>query len=104
MERMKSSSGNPHRWNLLTNHGRVLAYVAGEPNARLKDIAAAIEITERTAQQIVNDLEGAGYVRKTRDGRRNQYALDGETKILLPSKRSLTISQVLRLIVQAVER
>ena len=44
------------RWSLLTNHGQVLAYVAADPDARLRDVAESVGITERTAAQIVNDL------------------------------------------------
>ena len=67
----------------MTNHARVLAFVAASPNARLRDVAATVGITERTAGQIVNDLEQAGYLTKSRDGRRNQYALASNQVIAL---------------------
>ncbi|MFD5721591.1 MarR family transcriptional regulator [Streptomyces sp. NPDC127036] len=63
------------RWSLFTNHARVLIVVARDPAARLRDIAAACDITERTAQNIVNDLDRAGYLRRERDGRRTRYSL-----------------------------
>jgi DNA-binding MarR family transcriptional regulator len=74
---MSSGLDRDRRWSFVTNHARVLAYIAEHPNARLRDIAAAVGITERTAGQIVTDLEQAGYLSKSRDGRRNQYALAG---------------------------
>ena len=102
---MKSSSGNlPPRWSLLTNHGHVLVCVAADPDARLRDIAETVGITERTAAQIVNDLEEAGYLTKTRDGRRNRYQLDGERRVRTPRLATMTIAQLLGLLLQALEQ
>ena len=78
----------------MTNHARVLACIAANPDARLRDIASAVGITERTAGQIVNDLEQAGYLGKTRDGRRNQYAVDGGKKLRHPRFEGLASSQL----------
>ena len=61
------SSGS---WTLLTGHGHVLVEIARNPQARIRDIAAAAGITERTAQAIVADLEAAGYITRTRTGPR----------------------------------
>ncbi|MET8413150.1 AsnC family transcriptional regulator [Streptomyces sp. NPDC005195] len=63
------------RWEFLTNHARVLFVIAREAAPRLRDIAAACDITERTAQNIVADREPAGYLRRARDGRRTRYTL-----------------------------
>jgi len=90
---MASQADRDRRWSFVTNHARVLACVAAEPNARLRDIAAAVGITERTAVQIVNDLERAGYLTKIRDGRRNQYTLGG-----------LATSQVIALLLEVFDR
>ena len=63
-------------WTLLTNHGRVLLLVAQQPELRIRDIADAAGITERTAQMIITDLEHAGYLDKERIGRRNAYSVN----------------------------
>ena len=47
-------------WSFLTNHARVLLCIAHDPSARLRDIAASLGITERTAHGIVADLAGPG--------------------------------------------
>ncbi|HUR17793.1 MAG TPA: helix-turn-helix domain-containing protein [Acidimicrobiales bacterium] len=60
-------------WTFLTNHARALLFISGHPDARLRDLAAALQVTERTAYGIVADLTGQGYVTKERDGRRNRY-------------------------------
>jgi hypothetical protein len=82
----------------------VLACIAADPNGRLRDIAATVGITERTAAQIVSDLERAGYLTKTRIGRRNQYRIDGNRKVRTPGRPSMTIAQLLGLLLQAVEQ
>jgi DNA-binding Lrp family transcriptional regulator len=83
---------------LVTNHGHVLACVAAAPDARLRDVAEQVGITERTAAQIVNDLEEAGYLTKTRVGRRNRYQIDDERKVRTPRLTMITIAQLLVLL------
>jgi PAS domain S-box-containing protein len=63
---------------LLTNHGQVLVAVAEKPDVRIREIADRVGITERATQTILNDLVGAGYVERTRVGRRNTYTVDPE--------------------------
>ena len=82
----------------MTNHGHVLACVAADPDARLRDVAEHVGITERTAAQIVNDLEEAGYLTKTRVGRRNRYQIDDERKVRTPRLTMITIAQLLVLL------
>jgi DNA-binding IclR family transcriptional regulator len=60
-------------WGFLTNHARALLFIARYPQARLRDLAGALGVTERTAYGLVADLTEAGYVVKERDGRRNRY-------------------------------
>ena len=71
-------------WSFLTNHARVLICIAHDPGVRLRDIAATLGITERSAYAIVADLTEAGYVVKDNhtDGRRNRYQL--QTHLPLP--------------------
>lgn len=61
------------RWTFLTNYGHVLLCIARDPDARLRDIAAAVGITERAVQAIVGDLVDDGYLERIRHGRRNSY-------------------------------
>lgn len=65
-------------WTLLTGHGHVLVEIARDPRARIRDIAAAAGITERATQAIVTDLAQAGYLTRSRDGRRTVYTLHPE--------------------------
>jgi DNA-binding transcriptional ArsR family regulator len=62
-----------YSWTFLTTHGRTLLFIARHPDARLRDIAANLGVTERTVTAAVRDLADAGYVTKHRQGRRNRY-------------------------------
>jgi hypothetical protein len=83
------------RWSFLTNHARVLLRIAGDPGARLRDIAAALGITERSAYSIVTDLTAAGYVVKQKDGRRNRYQVQAHLPLPDPVGREPAIGDVL---------
>lgn len=87
-------------WSFITNHARVLLFIAGHPDARLRDLAAAVEITERTAYGIVTDLVAAGYVIKQRDGRRNRYHIQDHLPIRDTISRERTIGEVLQLLAE----
>jgi predicted ArsR family transcriptional regulator len=62
-------------WTLLTNHAAVLLAVARDPDLRIEDIAAEVEISTRAVQAILGDLVADGYVERTRVGRRNRYVV-----------------------------
>lgn len=85
-------------WSFLTTHGLVLLLVSQDPAARLRDIAEALEITERTAHAIVADLTSAGYIVKTREGRRNRYQVQDHLPLRAPLVRERTIGEVLALL------
>jgi hypothetical protein len=82
-------------WSVLTNHARVLLRIAEDPGARLRDIAAALAITERRAYGIVTDLADAGYVIKQKDGRRNRYQIQAHLPLPDPGGREPAIGDVL---------
>jgi predicted transcriptional regulator of viral defense system len=63
-------------WTLLTAHGRTLVAIAQDPDARMRDLADVVGVTERTVQGIVADLEAEGYLDRIRVGRRNTYTVN----------------------------
>lgn len=85
-------------WSFLTNQARVLLCIAGDPGARLRDIAASLGITERSAHAIVNDLADAGYVVKQKDGRRNRYQIQAHLPLPEAGHGDLAIGEVLALL------
>ena len=80
----------------MTNHAHVLECISTDPTARLRDIAAAVGITERTAAQIVGELEEAGYLTKTREGRRNSYEVHEDLPLRHPQHRHHTVGDLIR--------
>ncbi|QXC61083.1 winged helix DNA-binding protein [Aquihabitans sp. G128] len=85
-------------WSFLTNHGRAILFIQENPDARLRDLGAALEVTERTAFGIVADLTEAGYVVKERDGRRNRYHLQDHLPLNDPLVPERTVGQLLELL------
>jgi predicted DNA-binding transcriptional regulator YafY len=88
-------------WNFLSKHGRVLLCIARDPGVRLRDIAASVGITERSAYGIVTDLTAAGYAVKQKDGRRNRYQIQAHLPPHEPTSQQLAIGEVLALLAGA---
>ena len=86
-------------WSFLTNHARALVCIAHDPGVRLRDIAATLGTTERTAFGIVTDLTAAGYVVKDKEGRRNRYRIQGDLPLGQAVGREPTIGEMLGLLV-----
>ena len=76
----------------------MLLCIERDPDARLRDIAETVGITERAAQRIVSDLVEAGYVTREREGRRNRYALDRSVHMRHPSQFDHEIGELLDLL------
>ena len=85
-------------WSFLTSHARVLMCIAHDPGARLRDIAARLGITERSAYGIVTELAEAGYVVKQKDGRRNRYQIQAHLPLPEPTSRERTVGEILALL------
>ena len=85
-------------WTFLTNHARVLLCIAHDPGVRLRDIAASLGITERSAYSIVTDLAKADYVVKQKDGRRNRYQIRAHLPLPEPTRHERTVGEVLALL------
>jgi hypothetical protein len=85
-------------WTFLTSHARVLLLVAHDPGVRLRDIAASLDITERSAFGIITDLVEAGYVVKEKNGRRNRYHIQAHLPLPEPTTQERTVGEVLALL------
>ncbi|MFI7700601.1 helix-turn-helix transcriptional regulator [Nonomuraea sp. NPDC049480] len=90
---VNASDTDGHRitWTFLTHHARVLVEIARDPEVRMRDIAARINITERAVQTIVTDLHEAGYLTRERIGRRNRYNLDLDMHLRYPTEAGLPV-------------
>ena len=82
-------------WTLLTNHAHVLLCIRNDPTIRVRDIAYLVGITERAAHKIVGDLGDAGFVTRTKVGRRNQYTVHNEAPMRHPLERHQVVGELL---------
>ena len=77
-------TAEPRSWTFLTNHAHVLLAISATPDLRLKDIAERVAVTERTAMQIVTDLERSGIIERQKRGRRNHYVVQAHHPLRHP--------------------
>lgn len=82
-------------WTFLTNHARVLTAVARDPEMRVRDIASACLLTERTVQHILAELEQSGYLSRTRTGRRTTYRVIPGTALRHPADGGRPVAEAL---------
>ncbi|MFJ5829537.1 helix-turn-helix transcriptional regulator [Streptomyces sp. NPDC093089] len=92
---MSVPSARGETWTFLTNHARVLLCLARDPEARLRDVATAIGITERAVQLIVADLVSSGYLTRIRVGRRNHYTIDTTQALRHPHEADHPVGDLL---------
>jgi MarR family len=90
-----SSGGS---WTLLTGHGHVLVEIARNPEARIRDISAVVGLTDRTVQAIVADLQAAGYLTRTRTGRRTRYSVNRDNLFRHSAQEGLRVGPFLDLL------
>jgi predicted ArsR family transcriptional regulator len=86
------------RWTFLTNHAQVLLCVAADSGIRVRDLADKVGITERAAQRILSELVEAGYVDKTRIGRRNVYEVHPERQMRHPLQTDHTVGELITML------
>ena len=91
-------------WTFLSNHAHVLVCLAQDPDARLRDVALSVGITERAVQKIVSDLEEAGVIVRERAGRRNSYRLNLDVPLRHALESHKTVGVLLSLVLDRAGR
>ena len=84
------------RWTFLTNHALVFIFLANHPRITGNELSRAIGITERAVRRIIDDLEAAGYIEKTREGRRITYSIDHNLPFRHPTQQGKEIGILLK--------
>lgn len=82
-------------WDFLTSHAHVLLVISRDSGIRLRDIAAAVGITERGAHKIVTELVAEGYILREREGRRNRYKVRPELPLRHPLVQERAVGDLL---------
>jgi DNA-binding IclR family transcriptional regulator len=94
----KSNAATPAGFTFLTNHAHILLLIARQPNARMREMALQVGITERAVQRIVDELAAAGYLRVTREGRRNRYQLQVDLPLRHTVEAHCTIGELIEFV------
>lgn len=91
-------SSNRQEWTFLSNHAHVLICLYRDPSVRLRDLALNVGITERAVISIVEDLEEAGILDRTKEGRRNKYKIHESISLRHQLESHKTIGDLLKLL------
>ncbi|WP_377105544.1 MarR family transcriptional regulator [Propionicimonas sp. T2.31MG-18] len=91
-------------WTFLSNYGHVLVALSTYPDARMRDIADMVGITERAVQQIVRELVDQGYVFKDKDGRRNRYHIAHHAHLRHELEAGVSLGEFVALARRPVDR
>ena len=90
-------------WTFLSNYAHVLVYLAENPGARLREVADAVGITERSAMRLITHLDDAGILTREKQGRRNYYTIDREVPLRHPIEAHCTVGQLLAMVLSRDE-
>lgn len=93
-----------HNWTFLSNYAHVLICLADNPDARLRDVADRVGITERTAFRLIGELEEAGILERAKEGRRNHYIINTEAHLRHAIEEHCTIGDLLNTVLQQQTR
>ncbi|KUI14185.1 ArsR family transcriptional regulator [Mycobacterium sp. GA-1285] len=94
--RTVTSTGDGARgWTFLTNHAHVLLCLAHGDSLTARELSMRIGITERSVQAILADLIDNGYLRKSKVGRRNTYAVNRKGRLRHPVEAAHTVGELI---------
>jgi predicted transcriptional regulator len=84
-------------WSFLTNHTHVLLCISENPDVTVRDLSLRIGITERAVMRIVGELDEAGVLVRTREGRRNHYTINERLPLRHPIERHCSVGDLIRM-------
>lgn len=97
---MKGNEAAASGWTYLSNHAHILICLARNPDAVLREVAAEVGVTERAAHNIISDLEQAGVLTRTREGRRNHYVIHRDRRLRHQVESHCTVGALLAMVEQ----
>ncbi len=87
-------------WTFFSNYGHVLVCLARNREVRLRDVAVEVGITERAVQKIVRDLQDAGFLTVSKQGRCNRYRVNKRKALRHSLESHCTVGKLLALVVK----
>jgi len=88
-------------WTFFSNYGHVLVCLARDREARLRDVAAEVGITERAVQKIVRDMQDAGVITVSKQGRCNRYRINRRKSLRHSLESHCSVGKLLNLVARA---
>lgn len=88
------------QWTFITNHGAVLALIGDRSMITAREISRLIGITERTVHNIISDLNEAGYITKSKVGRRNHFTVHPGLPLRRAEGRQVEVGALLQVLSQ----
>ena len=85
-------------WRFITNHGLVLIYIAGHAQPTAREIASAVNITERSVHRILDDLQAEGYLQRQRLGRGNIYQINPDLRLRHDLTQEVALGELLKVL------
>jgi len=98
MPTSRAKKGPIANWTFLSNHTHVLLCIAQDPEMRVREMADHVGITERAIATILDDLEDAGYIARSKVGRRNRYKVYRRGRLRHPLESQRSVGELLDMI------
>ncbi len=92
------------RWDFVTNHALVVIHVIDHPRSTLREIAAAVGITERAALSILRSLEEEEIISRVKEGRRNRYWVNFPALLSHRRQGPYSVAEIGQALVRLAER
>ena len=90
-------------WTFLSNHGHVLIALSTAPDARIRDIAEMVGLTERAIHRLLRDMESGGIITRKRRGRRVTYSIDRDRRLRHPIESHRTVGDLVSIFERQLE-
>ena len=88
-------------WTFLSSHAHVLVCLAEDPQAKLRDVADRVGVTERTIMRLITQLDQAGFIKRSRRGRGNHYEIVAREPLRHPLEARCSVDTLLRAVLEA---
>ena len=85
-------------WTFFSNYGHVLVCLSRNNGVRLRDVALEVGITERAVQKIVRDMQDAGFITVSKQGRCNRYRLNKRKSLRHSLESHCNVGKLLALV------
>lgn len=91
-------------WTFLTHHAHALLVLSKNKDALIEEIAHELGISSRATIRVLNDLVEAGYLAKSKTGRRNHYEIKAKAPLRHDSSKGRVVGDLINSLSQVNRR